>query len=82
MIRKAQKADLFKKLSYGELMDDLASAWRKTDAPFPPASDDEYWVHTLPMVLKELEVLGLSIPAPKPKLKHRGRPSKCSDVDS
>lgn len=82
MIRKAQKADLFKKISYGELMDDLASAWRKTDAPFPPASDDEYWVHTLPMVLKEMEILGLSIPAPKPEPRRRGRPPKCSDVNS
>ncbi|MDR0663686.1 MAG: hypothetical protein LBF80_06375, partial [Spirochaetaceae bacterium] len=61
---------------YGELMDDLSSAWRMKDAPEPPSSDDAYWVHTLNYVFDELEALGLSVPAPKPATKKRGRPKK------
>ena len=44
----------------GDLMDDLSSAWRRTDAPPEPRSDDGYWVHTLKCVFEEMEVLGLS----------------------
>jgi hypothetical protein len=63
-------------MSYGELMDDLSSAWRVNDAPEPPSSNDSYWVHTLICVLDELEVLGLSVPVAKPIPKKRGRPKK------
>lgn len=76
MIRKARLAGLLKNMSFGELLDDLNSAWRKTSAPTPPSSDDGYWVHTLMCVFDELEALGLSIPAPKPEPKKRGRPPK------
>ena len=58
IIRRAQSAGLFENMSYGELMDDLSSAWRKTDAPEDPATDDGYWVHTLKIVFDELEALG------------------------
>ena len=63
-------------MSYGELMDDLASAWRRADAPQNPKSDDEYWVHTLQTVFTELEALGLSKATPKPEPKKRGRKPK------
>ena len=76
MIRKARLAGLLKNMSFGELLDDLNSAWRKTSAPTPPSSDDGYWVHTLMCVFDELEALGLSIPAPKSEPKKRGRPPK------
>ena len=76
IIRKATKAGLLKSLSYKELMDDLNSAWRKTDCSFPARSTDKYWVHTLDMVLEELEALNLSIPAPEPEPKKRGRKPK------
>ena len=50
-------------MSYGDLIDDLNSAWRKTAAQNQqPKSDDEYWVHTMLSVLKTLEKLGLSVP--------------------
>ena len=75
IIRKAQNAGLLEKMSYGELMDDLASAWRRTDAPEEAATDDGYWVHTLQLVFDELEALGLSKPAPK----KRGRKPKPKD---
>lgn len=76
IIRKATKAGLLKQMSYGELMDDLSSAWRRVDAPANPRTDDGGWVHTLVTVFEELEALGLSQPVPKPEPKKRGRKKK------
>lgn len=81
IVRKARQAGLLDKMTYGDLMDDLSSAWRKTDAPAVPESDDGYWVHTLQCVFEELEALGLSEPAPKPEPKKRGRKPKPKDPD-
>lgn len=74
IVKKAREAGLFDHMTYGELMDDLSSAWRRTDAPSEPATDDGYWVHTLQIVFDELEALGLSKPKPEPK--KRGRKPK------
>ena len=79
IIKKAREAGLFETMSYGELMDDLSSAWRRTDAPSEPATDDGGWVHTLQIVFDELEALGLSKPVPKPEPKKRGRKPKPRD---
>lgn len=79
IIRKAREAGLFEHMTYGELMDDLSSAWRRTDAPEDAATDDGYWVHTLQIVFDELEALGLSKPVPKPEPKKRGRKPKPKD---
>lgn len=76
MLHKAREAGLLEKLSYGELLDDLSSAWRMVDSPEAPATDDGFWVHTLNYVFDELEALGLSKPIPKPAPKKRGRPRK------
>ena len=76
LIRKAREAELLKLMSYGDLMDDLNSAWRKVDAPEEPASNDNGWVHTNVGVFEELEALGLSKPVPKPEPKKRGRKKK------
>jgi hypothetical protein len=76
ILRKARAAGLLAGMSYGELLDDLSSAWRMKDAPQPPSSDDGYWVHTLNFVFDELESLGLSVPTPKPVPKKKGRPKK------
>ena len=76
ILRKAQKAEVLAGMSYGDLMDDLSSAWRRTDAPDQPRSDDGYWVHVSKDVFEEMEALGLTIPAPKPEPKKRGRPRK------
>jgi hypothetical protein len=76
IIRRARLVGLLKHMTYGELMDDLSSAWRMTHATVPPKSDDGYWVHTLNTVFEELESLGLSIPTPKPEPKKKGRPRK------
>jgi hypothetical protein len=80
IIRKARTAGLLAKMTYGDMMDDLSSAWRRVNAPKNPASDDGYWIHTLNTVFDELEALGLSIPVPKPVPKKRGRPRKSSEV--
>ena len=79
IIKKAEQAGLLKQMSYGDLMDDLSSAWRRTDAPKDPSTDDGYWVHTLNTVFEELEALGLSKPVPKPEPKKRGRKPKPKD---
>lgn len=79
ILRKLQRTDLLKKMSYSELMEDLSSAWRRVDGPAEPASDDGYWVHTLKGVFEELEILGLSKPEPKPEPKKRGRKPKPKD---
>jgi hypothetical protein len=82
ILRKARAATLLAGMSYGELMDDLSSAWRIKDAPEPPSSDDAFWVHTLNYVFDELEALGLSVPAPKPTPKKVGRPKKNTEEAS
>lgn len=82
IIRKARQCGLLEKISYGDLMDDLSSAWRKTDAPSEPHTDDGFWVHTLQCVFEELEALGLSVPAPKPEPKKRGRKPKPKDPET
>ncbi|MDR1312544.1 MAG: hypothetical protein LBQ12_02340 [Deltaproteobacteria bacterium] len=79
ILRKARSAGLLAGMSYGELMDDLSSAWRVKDAPEPPSSNDAYWVHTLLYVFNELEALGFSVPSAKSIPKKRGRPKKDSE---
>ena len=76
MTRKAREVGLLNNMSYGDLLEDLSSAWRKADAPVDPSTDDGYWVHTLKTVFEELELLGLSKPVPQPEPKKRGRPKK------
>lgn len=76
LIKKAREAGLLDEMSYGDLMDDLNSAWRMVDASDAPETGDKYWVHTLKTVFEELEALGLSKPIPQPEPKKRGRPRK------
>jgi len=73
MVKKAGQAKLLDRMSYGDLMEDLASAWRYTDAQGLPKSYDKKWIHTLPSVFVLLEKLGLSEPIEKNQ-KKRGRP--------
>ena len=80
LIKKARDAKLLEKMSYGELMDDLSSAWRLVDSPDVPETGDGFWVHTLLPEFEEMEVLGLSQPIPKPIPKKRGRPRKKQNV--
>jgi len=75
MVRKAGNAKLLDEMSYGDLMEDLSSAWRQTNSSDVPSSDDKKWVHTLPSVMLLLEKLGLSKPIIKESRKV-GRPKK------
>jgi hypothetical protein len=74
ILDKMKMSGLLKEMTYGDIMDDLSSAWRYADAPMPPSSGDGRWVHTNKTVLEELEALRLSIPVTKPEPKKRGRP--------
>jgi hypothetical protein len=76
IIRKAKLAGLLDHLTYGDLMEDLSSAWRTVNAPEYATSDDGYWINTCDMVFAELEALGLSIGSSKFIPKKRGRPQK------
>ncbi len=73
IVKKAGNARLLDKMSYGDLMEDLASAWRYSDAMGKPRSYDRKWVHTLPSVFDMLERLELSEAIEKIP-KKRGRP--------
>ena len=75
IVKKSSDAGLLEKMTYGDLMEDLSSAWRKTEYTGKPRSYDKGWVHTLPNVKSELELLGLSTPLVTEK-KKPGRPKK------
>jgi len=79
MVRKASNVKLLDVMTYGDLMEDLSSAWRKSDSQDLPMSGDKKWVHTLPSVLILLEKLGLSEPIIKERRK-RGRPKKLKNT--
>lgn len=78
IVNLASKTGLLDKMTYGELLDDLNHAWRKTDASIniKPSSDDEQWVNVTNKILSILEALELSTPIPKPLPAKRGRPRK------
>lgn len=78
-ITKARDANLLKKMSFKELMDDLSFTWRMVDSPEPSKSDDDGWEHTINCVFEELEALGLSTPVPSVPPKKRGR-LKCESL--
>lgn len=71
MLRKATRAGLLDKCTWGDLIDDLSQAWRDTDAPLPPASSDGHWMHVTGREFTEMETLGLSKADPKPESKKR-----------
>ena len=76
LIKKARDAGLLESMTYGNLMDDLSSVWRKTNGPDTPETGDGYWVHTFKTEFAEMEALGLSKPIPQPAQRKRGRPKK------
>lgn len=83
MLRKIESTTLLEKLSYGNLLEDLAMAWRrvdKTDNPLDkPRQDDGKWIHTTKKVHSYLEELGLSEPLANESSENivkKGRPRK------
>lgn len=67
IIKKMESIPSLHKISFGDLMEDLSTAWRKTGGTEKPVSNDNQWVHTLAFVFDELEALGLSEKATKPE---------------
>lgn len=76
IVAKMEESGLLDTMTYGEIMDDLSTVWRKTDAPLNPMSNDEYWVHAFKYCMEEMEALHLSQPAESPHPRKRGRPKK------
>lgn len=78
LLKAVSKTNLLDKMSFGDLIDDLGTAWGLTDSfnSEKPQSSDDKWVHTLDCVIDELEKLDfpflfLNLPPPK-----RGRNPK------
>ncbi len=75
IIKEAERRGVLEEFSYGEMMEELNSAWRLVDAPEDAQSNDGCWVHVLKAPMRIMELLGLSRPA-KPlrfEPKKRGR---------
>ena len=78
---EADKAGLLDKMTFGNLLEDLSDADRRSNAPpsIKPVRYDPYWEFELESVYDEMEVLGLIDPVPStepPAPKKRGRPRK------
>lgn len=78
ILEKADHAGVLDNTTYGELIEDLGQARRKTDAPLDqlPMSHDAYWSCAAEYDYHLMEALGLAQPEPKPEHRHPGRPSK------
>lgn len=57
LLKAVSKTNLLDKMSFGDLIDDLGTAWGLTDSfnSEKPQSSDDKWVHTLDCVIDELE---------------------------
>lgn len=76
IMKRFRDTGLLKKRSYGDIMEDLNTCWRRADAPAQPSRGDGCWVHTLKYAHETMEALGLSQAPPAPAPKKRGRPRK------
>lgn len=76
IIRKTAAAGLLEHCSLGELLDRLAAVWRRADAPWPPCSNDSFWLNHGELSMAELEALGLAEPAPAPEARKSKTPRR------
>lgn len=79
ILKKADKAGVLDKMTYGELMEHLEESARRIkvqefDPTKRPSSTDDLWVNVTKETLAILETLGLSEPEPKLAPRKRGRP--------
>lgn len=81
ILRKIERAGLLNDSTYGHVMDDLSSAWRRTDAPAQARRDDAGWVHTTSTVHEMLEALGLSSAPEIPTVEEPGPRKKRQKVE-
>lgn len=75
IIAKAKSALILDKMSYGCVIDELNSVWRRTDAPegVLPKENDGYWCHSLSKSSELMILLGLCEVPPVQTPKKRGR---------
>lgn len=76
IIRRMVSSGLLKTMTYGEIMEDLSMAWRRTDAAGIPSRNDGKWVHTPKQVFDIMEQLDLIPRTRTYGPKKRGRPKK------
>ena len=64
IMNKASDAGLLNEMSFANLLDDLNSAWRRTDCSIheKPMLQDGYWIHTIPKVEEILAKLDIALP--------------------
>ena len=83
IVEKARKVELLNDVSYGDLIDDLNSCWRLTDAPNEkPKYSDEYWVHASIGAKNLLASLDLIEPALDTEKKTSAKKSKKAKGDT
>ena len=60
-------------MSLANLLDDLNSAWRRTDCTIheKPMLQDGYWIHTIPKVEEILAKLDIALPNPDEEAKKK-----------
>jgi len=73
IMNKASDAGLMNEMSFANLLDDLNSAWRRTDCTIheKPMLQDGYWIHTIPKVEEILAKLDIALPNPDEKAKKK-----------
>ncbi len=62
MTRRGVETGILEEMTFGDMIDDLATAWRQVDAP-APAIGDGFWSH--PMIIEQnvvLAELGIAVP--------------------
>ena len=60
IVNNSRACGVLDSMTYGEIIEDLNSVWRESDAKDAPRSDDERWTHSIPSDIELLEKLGLS----------------------
>lgn len=60
IINHARECGVLDEMSYGDMMEDLNSVWRYTDAPQAPSRSDGGWAHSIPSDIELMEKLKLS----------------------
>lgn len=76
ILKKAGEAGILDNMTYGDMMDSLSQAWRKTSAGTDmPESHDDKWLNPTNQDYEIMEALGICRAKPKTTRK-RGRPRK------
>ena len=80
LFNAARKSGVLDEYTYGDMMEDLSSVWRKTDSPEVARTDDESWVTFIKKTMVLMEQLGLSLPVSETTSKADVKKSSKSSV--